>query len=267
MKEITSINNRYIKLARSLRERSVRNKKGFYLIEGIHLLEEARISGIPLEAVFFSPKALKNSQGYQLAKDLDRAGYRCLMITEELMEVISTAVTPPGVLAIAPIPATDLNELLKDNVSLIVVADGIQDPGNLGTIWRTALGAGAKGLVLTHGSVDPFNPKVVRSAMGATFKLPVVTDKKPKELVEKLFSAGLKVVVADVGASVPLWQVDLTEPLALVVGNENKGPDPELTAAASGRVIIPMVGPLESLNVSVAAAILLYETVRQRQGT
>ncbi|MDN5362074.1 MAG: methyltransferase, TrmH family, partial [Moorella sp. (in: firmicutes)] len=130
---------------------------------------------------------------------------------------------------------------------------------------RTALGAGATGLILTRGSVDPYNPKVVRAAMGATFRLPLAAGAEPSRLAREIRAAGLKLVVADVGAPLTLWQADLRPPLALVVGSENHGPGPEFLAAATARVGIPLVGPVDSLNAAVAAALLLYEALRQRQ--
>ncbi|MDK2816464.1 MAG: methyltransferase, TrmH family [Moorella sp. (in: firmicutes)] len=265
MELITSAANRYVKLARSLKERSWREKRGLYLIEGIHLLEEARQARIPLEVVLYSPQILAAPRGEQLVAGLQEAGYRCLAVTEELMQAISTTVTPPGVVAIAPFQASSLTRLLSRPSPLLMVAAGLQDPGNLGTIWRTALGAGATGLILTRGSVDPFNPKVVRAAMGATFKLPVVSGVEPATLVRELEACGIKLVVADVGAPLVFWQADLRPPLALAVGSENHGPGRELLAAATARVGIPMVRPVESLNAAVAAALLLYEALRQRQ--
>ncbi|AKX94559.1 TrmH family RNA methyltransferase [Neomoorella thermoacetica] len=268
---ITSPNNRYVKLARSLQDRSWREKKGLYLIEGIHLLEEALQAGTSLEVVLHSPRIFTTSRGEKLVAGLQRAGYQCLAVTEELMAGISTTMTPPGIVAVAPMQAKNLAELLAvtsplHSPPLFIIAAGIQDPGNLGTIWRTALGAGATGLILTRGCVDPYNPKVVRSAMGATFRLPVAGGVEPALLARKLQDAGLKLVVADVGAPLTLWQVDLRPPLALIVGSENHGPGPELLAAATERVGIPLVGPVDSLNAAVAAALLLYEALRQRQG-
>lgn len=263
---ITSTNNRYVKLARSLQEKSWRQKRGLYLIEGLHLVEEAWQTGVPLEFVLYTPAFEENPQGGVLVAALQAAGLRVLPVPDSIMQVISATVTPPGVVAVAPLPDCSLAELLHNPAPLLVIAAGLQDPGNLGTIWRTALGAGATGLILTHGSVDPFSPKVVRAAMGASFRLPVVTGVEPAVLATGLAAAGVKLVVADVGATTVLWQADLAGPLALVVGNENHGPGAELLAAATTKVGIPMVGPVESLNAAVAAAILLYEALRQRQG-
>lgn len=267
---ITSPTNRYVKLARSLQDRSWREKKGLYLIEGIHLLEEALQAGVPLEVVLYSPQVFATPRGEQLVAGLQGAGYRCLAVAEDLMTAISTTVTPPGIVAVAPIWEQHLAALLAaappSPPPLLMIAAAIQDPGNLGTIWRTALGAGATGLILTRGCVDPYNPKVVRSAMGATFRLPVTGGVEPALLARELREAGLKLVVADVGAPLTFWQADLRPPLALVVGSENHGPGPELLAAATDRVGIPLVGPVDSLNAAVAAALLLYEALRQRRG-
>ncbi len=263
---ITSPANRYVKLARSLQDRSWRERKGLYLIEGIHLLEEARQARVPLEVVLYSPQVFSTIRGERLVAGLREAGYRCLAVTGELMAAMSSTVTPPGIVGIAPIPIADLAGILAAPLPLLMIAAGIQDPGNLGTIWRTALGAGATGLVLTRGSVDPFSPKVVRAAMGASFRLPVAGGVEPYALARELRAAGIRLVVADVGAPLVFWQADLRGPLALAVGSENHGPGPELVAAASARVGIPLAGPVDSLNAAVAAALLLYEALRQRRG-
>lgn len=263
---ITSTNNRYVKLTRSLQEKSWRRKRGLYLIEGLKLVAEAWQTGIPLEVVLYTPGFCREPRGSRLVGALQAAGNRCLAVSEKVMQAISATVTPSGIVGAAPLPACSLAELLRSPAPLLMVTDGLQDPGNLGTIWRTALGAGATGLILTRGSVDPFSPKVVRAAMGATFRLPVVTGVEPGDLVRELAAAGINLVVADVGAATVLWQADLCGPLALVVGSENHGPGTELLAAATAKVGIPLVGPVESLNAAAAAAILLYEAVRQRQG-
>ncbi|MGI9861852.1 RNA methyltransferase [Moorella naiadis] len=268
---ITSPTNRYVKLARSLQERSWRAKKGLYLIEGVHLLEAALQAGASLEVILYSPRIFTTPRGEKLVAGLQRAGCHCLAVTEEIMAGISTTMTPPGIVAVVPMQEKKPADLLavarpqSTSPLLLIIAAGIQDPGNLGTIWRTALGAGATGLILTRGCVDPYNPKVVRAAMGATFRLPVAVGVEPSRLARELREAGLKLVIADVGAPLTFWQADLRPPLALVVGSENHGPGPELLAAATDRVGIPLVGPVDSLNAAVAAALLLYEALRQRQ--
>ncbi len=267
MHVITSINNRYVKLIRSLQERTWRRKRGFYLIEGPRLIGEARQTDIPLEVVLYTPAFGRERQGGRLVKLLRAGGNRCFQVTEKIMQTIGATVTPPGIVAAVPLPIYSLAELLQSNTPdpLLLIADGLQDPGNLGTIWRTALGAGVSGLILTPGSVDPFNPKAIRAAAGATFKLPVVTGIKSDNLIKKLKAAGFRLVVADVRAKAVLWQTDFSGRLALAVGSENQGPSGELLAAADIKVSIPLMGPVESLNAAVAAAVLLYETVRQRQ--
>ncbi len=265
MDMITSTSNRYVKLVRSLQEKSWRQKRGLYLIEGLHLVEEAWQRGTPLEVVLYTPAFSQDSRGSALLAALQAAGRRCLAVTDNIMGTISATVTPPGIVAAAPLPACSMAELLQVPAPLLVVAAGLQDPGNLGTIWRTALGAGATGLILTPGSVDPFSPKVVRAAMGASFGLPVVTGVEPAVLATELAAAGVKLVVADVGAPITFWQADLRGPLALAVGSENHGPGRELLDAAAARVGIPLVGQVESLNAAVAAALLLYEALRQRR--
>lgn len=260
---ITSRANKLVKLARSLHRRSQREKTGLYLLEGEHLLSEALAAGAEVEFVLYTKDFARASHHGLLLAGLQRAGYPCEEVEEAVMVSIAGTSSPPGILAVARQKKYGLADLLRGQEVFLLVADAVQDPGNLGTILRTALAAGCTGAVLTSGTVDLYNEKVVRAAMGALFRLPVVHGAAPGELVAFLQDQ-VKIVVAHVGGKRPYYDGDYRGKLAIVVGNENRGPSPELLQASPVWVKIPLWGPVESLNVAVAAAILLYEAARQR---
>lgn len=260
--KITSRANRYVKLARSLYRRAQREKTGLYLLEGQHLLAEALAAGAEIEVVFYEPDFLRSPEHAALISRL-REAYLCLEVDPAVMKGMSATVTPPGVLAIARQKRAVLSLLLENPEVFLLVADGIQDPGNLGTMLRTAVAAGCTGAVLTGGTVDPYNEKVVRAAMGSLFHLPVVTGMEAARLASRL-KGKVKIIVAHVGADLPYYECDYRGRVALVLGNENRGPSPEMLRQAEARVKIPLWGPVESLNVAVAAALLLYEVARTR---
>lgn len=224
---------------------------------------EALQSEAELEVVLYDREFAASSEHTKLLKRLARAGYRCLEVPSPELNRAAATVTPPGILAIARQHKINLESLLANQEVFLLVADGVQDPGNLGTMLRTAAAARCTGALLTTGTVDPYNEKAVRAAMGALFYLPVVTGLGPGEVVKHL-EGRAKIIVGHVAGEVFYHECDYRGSLALVVGNENRGPSPEILAQAYARVKIPLWGPVESLNVAVAASLLLYEAARQR---
>ncbi|HBT47206.1 MAG TPA: RNA methyltransferase [Peptococcaceae bacterium] len=260
---ITSRANRYVKLARSLYRRAQREKTGLYLLEGEHLIVDALAARAEVEVVFYDTNFLRVPEHARLVSQLREAGYLCLEVQPAVMQSMAATVTPPGALAIARQKKVSLSQLLENQEVFLLVADGVQDPGNLGTMLRTAVAAGCTGAVLTRGTVDPYNEKVVRATMGALFHLPVVTGIQAQELACQM-KEKVRVIVAHVGATRPYYDCDYCGRVAVVLGNENRGPSPEILKQAEAQVKIPLWGPVESLNVAVAAAILLYEAARRR---
>lgn len=180
-----------------------------------------------------------------------------LAISDALMRHVSDVETPSGILAVVPFPTLALSA----QPTLLLILDGIQTPGNMGTMLRTAAAAGVEGLLLAPGCVDPFNPKVVRGGMGAHFRLPI--QKMEWEEIGAVV-AGMGVWVASADSATPYTAVNWRNPSALIIGNEANGPSPSALAIASG-VAIPMAASVESLNAAMAAGIILFEAVRQRQ--
>jgi TrmH family RNA methyltransferase len=196
------------------------------------------------------------------AENLSSGAVDLTLVGERVMRMLSDASTPQGVVAVAQAPDAGLEELARSDLSLILA--GVRDPGNAGTLVRSAAAAGAGAVVFTDGSVDPLNPKTVRACAGALFLVPLIREAGVEEAIGAARTAGVQVLGADVRAEADLDAVDLTEPTAFVLGNEAWGFEPGLEASLDGTVSIPMPGRTESLNVGIAGSILLFETVRRR---
>lgn len=253
VKEISSTANPLLKTVRSLHDRSGRKKSGLFLLEGAKLLEEAVFSGIELEDVIVSSTYLKNGMPGMPGIDKEEV----VVVEDSLFSQLATTETPQGVLATALIKTADLADILVQENPLIVVLDTVQDPGNLGTIMRSGLAFGATAMVLTKGTTDPFSPKVVRSAMGALFALPVVTNLLFDDLIATLKAHQVTVFALDQNAEDSLWTIDFPKRLALIFGNEGNGINDESMAKADRILAIPISKRSESLNVATAAGVAL----------
>jgi TrmH family RNA methyltransferase len=188
-------------------------------------------------------------------------------VAETLLATLSDTVNTQGLILLAARPVATLDQALrhKDEAGLVVCLDGVQDPGNFGTIVRTAEAAGASGVVALKGSVDAFAPKTLRSAMGSAFRLPIATEVKPEEFLAQARATGLKVIAAAGGGEILYSDFNWRQPVALVLGNEANGVRSELLEKCDARISIPMRAPVESLNVAAAATAILFEAARQRR--
>jgi len=257
MPMITSSSNQKIKLVRALQTHA-RERKGqaAFVAEGVRLLEDAISTGWTMDFVLFDQTL--SERGQALLDTLkEQPTPDVFEISPGLMAEISDTETPQGILAV--MKATALS--LPANPSFVILADQVRDPGNLGTMLRTAEAAGADAVLLTQGTVDAFSPKVVRAGMGAHFHLPI--EHKPWHEIHD-YLKGLPVFLADSKADLTLWDADLRQPCALLVGGEAFGASPMGEEAATHRITIPMVGRTESLNAAMAAGILMAEVIRQR---
>ncbi|AEG14255.1 RNA methyltransferase, TrmH family, group 3 [Desulfofundulus kuznetsovii DSM 6115] len=261
---IHSKTNPHIKYLRRLARRRQREKEGHFLLEGVRLVEEALYTGWPVKMLVYTPSAGERAGALlELARE---RGIQILVVEEGLLNELADTETPQGVLAVVERPRYTLEEILAPGPSLLLLVDGVQDPGNLGTMIRSADAAGAGGVILFPGTVDLYNPKTIRATMGSLFHLPVVTVREREGALTRLNAAGLMLVAGVPAGGMPLPAVALTRPLALAVGNEARGLSPELLARADLLATVPMPGRAESLNVAAAASIMLYEVVRQRMG-
>lgn len=258
MREITSKDNKIVKLCEQLAARKYRDRLGLYLIEGENLLEEAVREGAAVETVLMR-------KGYGgLPPGLEE---KTFAVEEGLFRKLARTDTSQGILAIVKKPEVSQSALTeKGAAGNFVVLDRLQDPGNIGTIIRTADAAGYGLVAVMKGTADVYAPKVVRAAAGSLFRVPVVFINDYDELVSFVKAAGGKLTATCFDTDRYYYEEDLTENVALIIGNEGNGISTELMERADMKIKIPMAGAIESLNAAVAASILMYETVRQRAG-
>ncbi|HYW13224.1 MAG TPA: RNA methyltransferase [Longimicrobium sp.] len=247
-------------LIRSLRQRKARQAEGLFLAEGVRAVEDLLASPLPVRLAVASSSLGDTPRGQALLHLLSTHGVALRETDDRTLAALADTETPQGILAAAPIPAAGLDALrMEDDPAVLLVLDAVQDPGNFGTLARTAEALGAAGLVALPGTVDPWNPKSVRAAMGSTFRLPVV-EAGWDALAPFLRAHGAETLAAVVGGA-PLGDA---RPLraALVLGNEGAGVGDETRAHADRAVGIPLRGRAESLNVAAAGAILLHDLLR-----
>jgi len=259
-RSLSSPDNPLVKHLRSLHERAAREESGLMLLEGPHLLAEALAAGIMPEHVVFQQSWPLTSEGSALLSRAEAGGAVLLEATEKILAGISTTATAPPVIAAVPIPRPDGGGSTQPGL----VVDGLQDPGNLGTIIRTAWGAGAGTIFTTKGTVDLYAPKVLRAAQGAHFHL-LLRELDRDELLHLIQSEGWRLTVAEPMAPVPFWQAELREPCLIGIGGEARGLGADIIGAALERVSIPLAPGVDSLNAGISAAVLLFELVRRRR--
>jgi TrmH family RNA methyltransferase len=247
------------RLRRLLRQPHARRDEHAFVIEGPRLVLAALDARAPLEMVYAGPGADAAVLGRAEA-----AGVAVRHLAPGVVERVADAATPQPVLAVSAAVDRPLGDLR--GASLVVACVDVRDPGNLGTVVRSAEAAGVGGILCCDGSVDVYNPKAVRASAGALFHVPVVRGGAPAEMLRVLGSWGMRRLGAAASGGVPHHRVDLTVPTVIVVGNEAAGLAAEVRATLDGVVTVPMRGGGESLNVGVAAAVLCFEADRQRRG-
>jgi RNA methyltransferase, TrmH family len=258
---LTSLQNPLVKFFRKLHQAKGRRSQQQFLLEGTHLIQSALASDYPLEIVCYT--APWEQAHPSLALALEQRASRVEIVSEAVLTAMATTQHPDGVVAAAPQHLRSPNPTIE---GLGLAVETLQDPGNLGTILRTAVAAGAEGLWLSADSVAPDHPKVLRASAGQWFQLPMaVVDDLTVPLAEWR-RAGVQLVATSSHAEVDYWAVDFTRPTVIVLGNEGAGLSAALQHQATVQVRIPMAGAVESLNVAISAALLLYEARRQRWG-
>ncbi len=254
---ITSRRNPQVQDVRRLQDESrYRRRTGRFVVEGVRLAEEVLRAGLRPEKAFYVPTTL-SARGQAVVAAWQERGVPLWEVTPEVMAAMSATETPQGLLLVLPWPQLSWPR----RPSMLLLVDGLQDPGNLGTMLRTAWAAGVEGVVLLPGTVDVWSPKVVRAAMGAHLHLPL--QRIVWEGLDDLLS-GMEVYVTDVRAGVPYFQADWSRPFVLVIGNEAHGVREPVRNLATQMVHIPLARGVESLNAAVATGILLFEARRQR---
>ena len=296
MELITSVNNQRVKEVANLKQKKYRTESGTFFAEGLRAVEEA-VQYADVTELFYTEaeagrldevlkaagnvpadtkeksenKKNANHNNAGTAKKQNEAanGIRMYQVDEKVMAKLSDTKAPQGVLAVIRTPEQNLRQLrpgtASDNNAPVIILDRVQDPGNLGTIIRTADAVGALGLILLEGCVDAYSPKVVRASMGSLFHLPVVQDVTAEEALTWCYRNGYEPAATALKNAQNVYKADISKKMAFLFGNEANGVAEELQAAAETRLFIPMAGLAESMNVAMAAGIILFEGLRQRK--
>ena len=267
LRHIEGRHNAQVKELRQAFTRAERTEDGSCAIEGVRIVEEAIRSGLRFRAVFFKESAQNLAQRLlpQIGANIDT-----MLLPDKLFDGTVPSETPQGVAALVRLKEFSFADVLERlQVGPVIVLAGLQDPGNLGTILRSAEAFGSAGVVLGEGTVSPFNSKVIRASAGSTFRLPVVLAKAPgglEEISAKLRAQSVRLIATSSHKGTPLDQANLTGPSAIFVGSEGSGLPRAVLARADELVAIPHMPQVESLNAGVAGSVVLYEAARQRRG-
>ena len=259
---ITSTANQQVKQLIQLNKKAkLRSERDVFVVEGPKMFGEAPKERI--EKAYLSESCFEKQYGGQ--QDRLPAGIACEVVQDSVFKAMCDTQTPQGVLCLVKQYHYTLEELLKKERPLFLVLENLQDPGNLGTIMRTAEGAGVTGVILSKGSVDIYNPKTIRSTMGSIYRVPFLYAEDLQQVLELLREKGVRSYAAHLQGTETYDREDYTGGTAFLVGNESNGLSQELASGADCYIRIPMEGQLESLNAGVAASILMYEAYRQRR--
>lgn len=260
MQPISSKENEYIKHIKKLKEKKYRDLSKEYMIEGIKLVREAIQEEAPIHQIILCDdcekhEAIPKELMYEIAK------YDCIYVTEKILKYLSEVQTPQGILAI--IGKNNKETDIDYTQDIIVALDDIQDPGNLGTILRTVDSIGLNQILVSKGTTDAYNPKVVRSTMGAIFRVKVIECENLKQTLKEIKKHKFKIVTSSLQTENTIYNINYNKKI-IVIGNEANGVEKEIQEMSDEKIKIPMIGKAESLNASVATGIILYEAIRQK---
>ena len=258
--ELTGLQNPVVKAAAELKQKKYRTQNGLYLAEGLRTAEEA-VAYKAVETLFYI--ATDDDRTMRLLEDAAMQNIKLVCVNENVMKKIADTETPQGIIAVCKMRQPKLETLLAGGKMLLVL-DRVGDPGNIGTMLRTADAAGIGGLVLLKGCADIYAPKTVRSSMGSLFHIPVLSGVSEQEFVSAAKKAGYDLLVTCLDGADNLYKADLSGRIAFVMGNEAGGVSETLLEKADKRVYIPMAGRAESLNVAMAAGIVMFEALRRK---
>lgn len=260
MQVISSKDNEFVKHLKKLKEKKYRDMSQEYIIEGIKLIKEAIEESVKIKQIIICENCLNSDI---IPKELmyEIAKFECIYVTEKIFKSISDVSTPQGILAIVDRQNIDLK--IDYSQDIIVALDDIQDPGNLGTILRTVDSIGLNQILVSKGTADPYNPKVVRSTMGAIFRVKIIECEDLIKTLKQVQKNKFELVVTSLQTNNSIYDLKYDKK-AIVIGNEANGVKKEIQEMADYKVKIPMLGKTESLNASVATGVILYEYVRQK---
>jgi len=261
--KISSTSNLKIKELLDIRKRKNRGEDSRFLIEGEHLIQMGIDSGIFFEEIFFT-EFFRVKEEHNILKQLSSKAGKAYEITDHVLRKVSDTESPQGILAVVVQRKTSIDELQFTGKPLIVVADGIREPGNLGAIIRTSDAAGADAFVILPGTCDLYNQKTIRATAGSLFNIPIIHS-SASELSGWLRGHDISLAITEPGDGIPVFETDLDKAVAIAFGNEAHGVCNELKSGADMSMRIPIYGKAESLNVAAAAAVILYEAAKQRR--
>jgi len=247
-----------------LKTKKGRKTQGTFLIEGLRLCEEMANSNWEAESVLFTGSFQNSSSGKNLLQKFERRNVKTIPVKSEVVKKLSDTVTPQGIIAVVKIKEFSLNEPWSESSNIILALDAIRDPGNVGTLIRTADAFGIGGVILSLDTVELYNPKVVRSTMGSIFHLPIFCEVNLEKTIPQLKKRNFKIYGADVREGKNLETFDYSEKICLLIGSETEGLNKNLLDLSDEIIRIPIFGRAESLNASVAGGILLYEITKRK---
>lgn len=257
--ELTGLQNPLVKAAAELKQKKYRQQRGEFLAEGLRTAEEA-VAFKAAQQLFYT--ATEDERTLRLLEQAAAMQVKLVCVSETVMKKIADTETPQGIIAVCRMQEKPLEQLLASGRMLLVL-DRVGDPGNIGTMLRTADAAGVGGIILLKGTADIYAPKTVRASMGSLFHVPILSGVAEQEFIDNAKKAGYQLLVTALDGADNLYQADLKGRLAFVMGNEAGGVSVSLLKQADKRVFIPMCGKAESLNVAMAAGIVMFEAMRR----
>lgn len=263
MEQITSSKNPIIKKIKGLFKKKDRWQNKLFIIEGIKLIDEALNNDVSIEYILYSDKLLNTSEGALFLEKIGSYG-KAINISDSIFKEISDTENTQGILAIVGFNIRPIHEIFVEEKKSFIYLNGLQDPGNMGTIIRSADAFNIDGIILGEGCVDPYNPKVVRATMGSIFRTPLYFVDNDKEILTKIKESKYKLYATHLEGSIPNYDLSYRDKFVVVIGNESRGVDDNVIDMADGFIKIPMPGFAESLNAGVAASIIMYEVMKQR---
>lgn len=260
MQTITSKDNELIKHIRKLKDKKYRDESNEYVVEGVKLVEEAVKENAKIKQIIVCEDTTRT---YEIPTHimLEIARYECISVSNKIFNIITQVTNPQGIMAIIEKNAQDAQ--IDYSQDIIVVLDDVQDPGNLGTILRTVDSIGLNQIIVSKGTADAFNSKVVRSTMGAIFRIKIIEVENLAQAIKEMRKYHFKLMVTSLQTKNSIYDIDFNKKI-IVIGNEANGVSKEIQDMADEKAKIPMLGRTESLNASVAAGVVMYEYVRQK---
>ncbi len=260
MQTITSKDNELIKHIRKLKDKKYRDESNEYVVEGVKLVEEAVKENAKIKQIIVCEDTTRT---YEIPTHimLEIAKYECISVSDKIFNIITQVTNPQGIMAIIEKNAQDAQ--IDYTQDIIVVLDDVQDPGNLGTILRTVDSIGLNQIIVSKGTADAFNSKVVRSTMGAIFRIKIIEVENIAQAIKEMRKHHFKLMVTSLQTENSIYDIDFNKKI-IVIGNEANGVSKEIQDMADEKAKIPMLGRTESLNASVAAGVVMYEYVRQK---